>query len=70
MEIICADYSQRADLKNIYAEYHYIARYYNWSRKEIKLLPSKERVLWVDKIIEHENMLNGGDEANNDPSGE
>lgn len=69
MEIICDDYSMRADLDRIYMEYLIIARYFNWSRAEIKLLPSKERGLWVDKIIEHENSKNGGDEANNDPEG-
>lgn len=51
-----------ADLELIYTEYHFIARYYHWSRQEIKGIPSKERKMWVEKIIEHENKINGGDE--------
>lgn len=62
MEIIANEISIRADLDRIYDEYHIIARYYNWSRYDIKRLPSKERGLWVNKIIEHENYLHGGDE--------
>jgi hypothetical protein len=49
-------------------EYHFIARYYHWSRQEIKLIPSKERGLWVDKIIEHENHINGGGDEDKDNS--
>jgi hypothetical protein len=61
----------RSDVDNLYSEYHIIARYYHWARHEIKLIPSKERGLWVDKIIEHENRMNGGgDEDKDNPSGD
>jgi hypothetical protein len=70
-DLIAEEVKARSDLENLYVEYHLIARYYHWSRREIKLIPSKERGLWVDKIIEHENQINsGGDEAKDNPSGE
>ena len=61
----------RADMENLFSQYHIIARYYNWSRTDIKRIPSKERALWVDKIIEHENRMNGGgDEESDKASGD
>lgn len=69
MEVICKEYTDRADLEKIYDDYHIIARYYHWSRHDIKRLPSKERGLWVSKIIEHENYLNGGDKDSDNQNG-
>lgn len=59
-----------SDLDHLYDDYHIIARYYNWSRYEIKLIPDKERRLWVKKIIEHENRINGGDEDQDNLNGD
>lgn len=49
-------------LEEVYFQYHLLAYYYNWTRHDIKSLPSKERTMWAKRIVEHENRKNGGGE--------
>lgn len=67
-EYIAWRFIGEADLEYLYDQFHIIARYYHWGRMEIKTLPSKERLMWVNKIIDHEKMLNsdGKEESGGD----
>lgn len=63
MESISALISEEfkyVDIEDLYMQYFYIARYLNWSRHEIKWIPSKERIKWVKMVIDHENERWGG----------
>jgi hypothetical protein len=53
------DIARQSNLELVYDQYHWIARYYHWSRLEIKHLPISERRRHVERIIEHERMLKG-----------
>lgn len=37
---------------------HILAYIYHWSRAEIRGIPRKERIMWVEKIIDQKNKEN------------